>query len=137
MKAKQEINRQFPNCFKCGRVLGQCDCAAARNAMEALADFMALREQLGELESHDSDCRCGDFYTCDLCREHRDMTHQLRGLLERWAENWALRLSVAEPKLLELEHEWDGDKYVRCVPVSDLLRGGSRSGKRFVKPFCL
>lgn len=92
MEPLPEMKRVFPNCIKCGEILAQCYCAASRNEMEALEEYIVLRTQEGVLEDCEHACECGDFYTCDLCRESRDITHRMRGLIELWSDNWATRL---------------------------------------------
>jgi hypothetical protein len=92
MEPIKEMKRVFPNCRKCGAILAQCSCAASRNEIEALEQYILLLTQAGVLEDQEHACECGEFYTCNLCRESRDITHQLRGLMETWGNNWATRL---------------------------------------------
>jgi hypothetical protein len=108
MEPIREIKRAFPLCAKCNSILAQCYCAAARDPIEALRDYMTAREQLGDLEEHDSECRCDNdgFYTCDLCREHRDISVVARQLMDQWGDSWAVRLwSIREESRLLLASE--------------------------------
>lgn len=103
MEPVKDINRMFPNCETCGNTLAQCCCPAARNEFDALKEYVTLREQLCELELHEDDCKCGEFYTCDLCREAADKSHAMKVLMELWGDNWAVRLDSqrAAPSLAE------------------------------------
>jgi len=53
-----------------------------RLASDALREYLQLREELGALEQRESECRCADFHSCDLCIETRDKAHRLRDWLD-------------------------------------------------------
>jgi hypothetical protein len=63
-----------------------------RSALDALGEYLKLREELGALEARDNECQCEDFYRCGLCTETRDKAHRTRGLIELWGDNWAVML---------------------------------------------
>lgn len=97
-------------CGKCGNILAQCYCAAAKEPIEALGDYMLARTQLCQLEEREDECRCDayEFHTCDLCREYRDINGHARSLMEQWGDSWAVRLwSIREesrlPQYAEVE----------------------------------
>ena len=94
MKQPREIKRVFPKCPICMHILAQCCCAASRSERDALAEYMMLRDQACELESHEEECRCNldNFHTCDLCTESNGINHRMRGLLELWGDDWAMKL---------------------------------------------
>jgi hypothetical protein len=92
MEPKPEIKLVFTNCGTCGNILAQCCCAAARNEFDALSEYILLRTQMGVLELRESECRCSDFYTCDLCRESSGIENHMRRLIDLWGDNWAVRL---------------------------------------------
>jgi|SRR6478672_11635845 hypothetical protein len=79
-----------------------------RLASDALREYLQLREELGALEQRESECRCADFHSCDLCIETRDKAHRLRGLLGLWGEQWAVSLAGTRKMLGELR-DWLDD----------------------------
>jgi len=96
MEAKPEIKRIFPNCNECNEPFAQCCCKEIDNATRGLAEYMTLREQVAELELRENECKCGDFYTCDLCREVSGKDHKIRGLMDLWGDIWAEKLAAGE-----------------------------------------
>jgi hypothetical protein len=66
------------------------------DSFEALREFLALREQLGELEAREPECACdlNQFHTCDLCREITAKRQRSRYLMELWGEGWAVTLGM-------------------------------------------
>ena len=62
---------------------------------EALGEYLALRDELAELEAREDECRCDvmAFYTCELCRVATEKHSKQRNLMTLWGDNWAVALS--------------------------------------------
>jgi len=67
-----------------------CDCQAFKSpALEALKDFLRLRDEIAELEH---DCDPPEFTRCDRCDEQQELERRFRQKRELWAEEWAMIL---------------------------------------------
>ncbi len=61
-------------------------------SIEALQEYMGIRNRLGVLELNEGDCHCEDFVTCGHCQESEDLNQQSRRLVSWWGDSWAVLL---------------------------------------------
>jgi hypothetical protein len=77
----------YPHPCACGSA---CDCKAFKSpALEALREFLNLRDEIAELEH---DCDSEEFTRCPRCEDQQGLDHRMRSLRDLWTEQWAMIL---------------------------------------------
>jgi hypothetical protein len=67
---------------------------STHNPNDALREYLALREELTELERHEAECSCdvNEFHTCEFCRDYGEKNHRAKSLIDLWGDAWAVQL---------------------------------------------
>ena len=65
-----------------------------RNFDSPLREYLAIREELGELEGRQAECTCDadEFHTCEICQDYAEKNHRAKSLIDLWGDNWAVEL---------------------------------------------
>ena len=65
-----------------------------RNFDSALREYLATRQELGELEGREAECTCDadEFHTCEICQDYAEKNRRAKSLVELWGDKWAVEL---------------------------------------------
>jgi hypothetical protein len=65
-------------------------------AMDALKEYLQLRDEIAELEKYYNDscsCDANEFHRCEFCDNVGTKEDHKRMLLTKWGDSWAVMLS--------------------------------------------